>query len=145
MENDIQRIAANPSHHSQTANMKFIIVTLLIAMLSFCSGLFLPWWGFALAAFAVSALIPQRPADAFLSGFLALFLLWGGLAWFLDAANNSILSKKIAMILPLGGSSWLLILVTALVGALVGGGAALSAGYLRGRSVATVPAPESVE
>ena len=110
--------------------MKFIITTLLIAILSFCSGLFLPWWGFAFIAFAVSALLPQRPMVAFLSGFLALFLLWGGLAWLLDAANNSILSGKIARILPLGGSSVLLILVTALVGALVGGGAALSGSYL---------------
>jgi hypothetical protein len=116
--------------------MKFLITTLLIALLSFCSGLFLPWWGFALIALAVSALIPQRPIVAFLSGFLALFLLWGGLAWFLDAANNSILSGKIARILPLGGSSVLLILVTALVGALVGGGAALSGSYLNSPPVA---------
>ena len=111
--------------------MKFFISTLLIALLSFCSGLFLPWWGFALAAFAVSALIPQRPVMAFTSGFLALFLLWGGLAWFLDAANNSILSSKVAMILPLRGSSFLLILVTAFVGALVGGMAALAGSYLK--------------
>jgi hypothetical protein len=110
--------------------MKFITTTLLIALLSFCSGLFLPWWGFALIALAVSALLPQRPIVSFLSGFLALFLLWGGLAWFLDAANNSILSEKIARILPLGGSSFLLILVTAVIGALVGGGAALSGCYL---------------
>ena len=117
--------------------MKFIITTLLIALLSFCSGLFLPWWGFAIITLAVSALLPQRPMAAFLSGFLALFLLWGGLAWFLDAANNSILSGKVARILPLGGSSVLLILVTALVGALVGGGAALSGSYLNGPVVAS--------
>jgi len=128
--------------------MKFIITTLLIALLSFCSGLFLPWWGFALVALAVSALIPQRPTVAFISGFLALFLLWGGLAWFLDAANNSILSGKVARILPLGGSSVLLILVTALVGALVGGGAALSGCYLgRLSAPAHTPAetPGSIE
>jgi hypothetical protein len=115
--------------------MKFAIITVLIVLLSFCSGLFLPWWGFAPIVFAVSAFIPQRPGHAFLSGFLGLFLLWGLLAWWLDAANNSILSGKIALILPLGGSSVLLILVTALVGALVGGGAALSGSYISNRPV----------
>jgi hypothetical protein len=116
--------------------MKFIISTLLIILLSFCSGLFLPWWGFALFAFIVSALIPQRPGVAFLSGFLALLILWGGLAWLLDEANNRILSVKIASILPLGGSSTLLIAVTAVVGALVGGAAALSGSYLNGKPAA---------
>ena len=106
--------------------MKFIVSTVLIALLSLIAGLYGPWWGFALAAFLVSALITQRPGMAFLSGFLALFLLWGLLAWAIDASNGSILSRKIAQILPLGGSPVLLILVTAMVGALIGGGAALS-------------------
>lgn len=110
--------------------MKFLISTLLIVLLSFLSGLYLPWWGIALAAFLVSALVPQRPGLSFLSGFLALFLLWASLAWIIDGANKSILSVKIAEILPLGGSSILLVLVTAFVGALVGGGAALTGSYL---------------
>lgn len=111
--------------------MKFLASTLLIALLSLIAGLYGPWWGFALAAFLVSALISQRPGMAFLSGFVALFLLWGLLAWVIDSSNGSILSRKIAQILPLGGSSFLLILVTAIIGALVGGGAALSGSYLK--------------
>ena len=114
--------------------MKFLISTLLIALLSFVSGLYLPWWGVALAAFLVGALVPQRPGLSFLSGFLALFLLWALLAWSIDAANNSILSKKIAEILPLGGNPYLLIIVTAFVGALVGGGAALSGSFIHRRN-----------
>jgi len=116
--------------------MKFIITTLLIALLSFVSGLYLPWWGFALAAFLVSALIPQRPGISFLAGFLGLFLLWTLLSWTMDAPNNSILSGKIAVLLPLGGSTVLLILITALVGALVGGGAALTGSYIHRRRTA---------
>jgi hypothetical protein len=111
--------------------MKFVITTLLIALLSFLSGLYLPWWGVALAAFLVSALIRQRPGVAFLAGFTALFLLWAGLSWSMDIPNNSILSAKIAQILPLGGSSLALILVTALIGALVGGVAALTGSFLQ--------------
>jgi hypothetical protein len=111
--------------------MKIFISILLIGLLCFVAGIFLPWWGIAPAAFLVSALIPQRPGISFLSGFVAIFLLWGLMAWSIDIANGSILSVKIAQILPLGGSPYLLIAVTALVGALVGGCAALSASYLK--------------
>jgi len=112
-------------------NAKFFAVTGLIALLSFICGLFLPWWTIAVAAFLVSALIPQKPGWAFFSGFLALFLLWGGMALGIDLANDSILSTRVAGILPLGGSSTALIVVTALIGALVGGGGSLTAAYLR--------------
>lgn len=112
---------------------KFIVTTVLIALLSFISGLFLPWWTIAAAAFVVSALIPQQPLIAFLAGFLALFLLWGGMALVIDLANGSILSTRVAGILPLHDSSWALILVTGLVGALVGGGGSLTASYLQKR------------
>jgi len=110
---------------------KFIVSTLLTGLLSFVAGLYLSWWSIALAAGLVSLVIPQRPGIAFCSGFLAVFLLWGLLALSIDTANESILSKKIAQLLPLGGSPILLILVTALVGALVGGMAALSGSYLK--------------
>src|SRR5882672_1665133 len=97
--------------------IKFFVSILLIALLSFVSGLLLPWWTIAVAAFIVSALIPQRPLAAFFNGFLALFLLWGGLALYIDVSNNSILSTRIAGVLPLQGSSVALLLVTGFVGA----------------------------
>ncbi|HEY4289682.1 MAG TPA: hypothetical protein VGN00_21425 [Puia sp.] len=111
--------------------IKFLVSILLIALLSFVCGLFLPWWTIGVAAFVVSALIPLKPLHAFFAGFLAIFLLWGGLAFGIDQQNNSILSAKIAAILPLGGSVIALILVTAFVGALVGGGAAITGAFLK--------------
>jgi hypothetical protein len=111
--------------------IKFLVNTLLIALLSFVGGLFFPSWIIAPIAFMVSLLIPLRPLPAFLSGFLALFLLWGGLALAANVANEGILGTKIAWLLPLNGSPYALILVTALVGALVGGGGSLTASFLR--------------
>jgi len=111
--------------------LKFLAATLLIALLSFGCGLYFPWWVIAPVAFLVSLLIPQRPFLAFMAGFLALFLLWGGLALAIDVANGSILSARIAAILPLGGSSYAIIVVTGLIGALVGGGSALTASFLK--------------
>ena len=71
---------------------------------------------------------------AFLSGFLGIFILWLVLAWWIDIKNQHVLSNKVAEIFPLGGSSFLLILVTALIGGLVGGLAAMSGSYLRRRT-----------
>jgi hypothetical protein len=111
--------------------MKYIISILLTALVSFIAGLYLPWWSIALAAFVVSLIMDQSPAWSFLSGFIGIFLLWEILAWWIDEKNNRILSQKIATVLHLGGSSVLLIFVTSLVGALVGGMAGLAGGYLR--------------
>ena len=113
--------------------MKLIIAILLTAFLAYVLGVYssLPWWGFVITSLIVSVAIHQKPGKAFLSGFLGLFLLWSGLALLKDAANEHILSTKVAQILPLGGSYLVLILVTGIVGGLVSGFAALTGSYLR--------------
>ena len=65
------------------------------------------------------------------SGFLGLFLLWIVLAFIKDAANEHILSTKVALILPLGGSYMMLILVTGLIGGLISGFAALTGSFVK--------------
>jgi hypothetical protein len=112
--------------------MKFIVSVLLTALLSFVACLYLDWWSIAVAAFIVAVLIQQQPSKAFLTGFLALFFLWGGLSWWIDMKNEHVLSHKLASVLPFGGSAFLMILVTALIGALVAGFASLAGSYLRG-------------
>jgi hypothetical protein len=113
--------------------MRFLLATLLIAVISFLAGLYLPWWSIAIVAFLVAFLIPQGIGPSFFSGFLGIFLLWGLLALWIDIKNESILSHKIAQLFPLGGSSVLLILITAFIGALVGGFAAMSGASLKPR------------
>ncbi len=109
--------------------IKYISSIFLTVLLSFISGLFLPWWGIALASFAVSIIVPQKPGMSFLAGFVGVFLLWELLAWRIDSNNDGILSHKIANILPLGGSSVFLIFLSSLIGALVAGSAALAGAY----------------
>ena len=111
--------------------MKFLVATVLTALLAFISGLFLPWWGIAITSLLVAVLVHQKTGKAFLSGLLGVFILWAGLAWWIDMKNNGVLSKKIASVLPLGGSSLVLILVTGLIGGLVAGMAAMSGSFLR--------------
>ncbi len=111
--------------------MKFIISLLLIALLSFAACLYLPWWSIAIATFIVAALIPQKPGKAFITGFLALFLLWGGLSFWISNNNGHLLAHKISLLVLKMDNPYLLIAATALIGALVAGMAALSGSYLR--------------
>ena len=108
--------------------MKWIISTILIAVLSYFFGLLdmLPWYSFVMCAFIVVLIISLKPGAAFLSGFVGLFVLWFILCFIKDNANQHILSVKVANILPLNGSSILLIIVSAFISGLLGGMGALS-------------------
>ena len=111
--------------------MKFIISFILTALLSFAFCLFLPWWSITLAALLVAVLIPQKPGRSFITGFMALFVLWGGLGFWISNNNHHILAHKISLLIIKMDNPALLIIVTALIGALVAGFAALTGSYLR--------------
>lgn len=112
--------------------MKFLLATILTALLSFIAGIYVPlWWFFAVVALLVALLVHQRAGKAFFAGFLGLFILWFVLIFWMDNGNDGVLSVKIASMLPLGGSKWTLIIVTAIIGGLIAGFAGLSGSYLR--------------
>jgi hypothetical protein len=111
--------------------MKFIVSILLVALLSVAVCLYLPWWSVAIVAFIVAALIPQKPFKSFLTGFISLFLLWGSLAWFLSSNNNHLLAHKISLLFLKMDNPFLLIAITAMIGALVAGFASLAGSFVR--------------
>ena len=111
--------------------MKFFISLILTILLSFAACLFFPWWSIAIAAFVVAILIPQKPFKAFLTGFISLFLLWGGLSFWISNNNDHILAHKVSQLLIKMDNPYLLILTTAFIGALVASFSALAGSYLR--------------
>jgi hypothetical protein len=111
--------------------MRFLVSVLMMLLFAWIAGMFLPWYSIALITFLVGLAIPQKLWRSFLAGFLAIFLLWFMLAFWLDTRNEQLLSRKIAELMHLGHASILLILITAVVGGLVGGFAALSGASLR--------------
>jgi len=106
--------------------MKFIVAIFLTALLGYAAPLYFPWWSFAVTSAIVAVAVHQKAWKAFVTGFVSLFFLWGILAYFIDLNNEHLLSQKIALVLPLGGSYMLLIVITAFVGGLVSGFAALT-------------------
>ena len=117
--------------------MKFIVSLILIAALSFVSCLYLPWWSIAVTAFIVAVVIPQGAGRSFLSGFLAVFLLWAGLSFWISLANEHLLAHKIAPLIIKIDNPLLLILATGLIGGLVAGFGALTGSFIRGRSLSS--------
>ena len=115
----------------QYIKMKFLSALLLTALLSIAACLYLPWWTIAIVAFIVAAAIPLKPFISFIAGFTALFLAWGALAWFISSNNEHLLAHKVSLLIIKSDSPYLLILMTALIGALVAGFAALSGSYIR--------------
>jgi len=114
-------------------SVKFIITVLLTVIAAYAVGIYgnLPWWSFVLTSILISIAIPQKPIYAFLSGFLGIGILWFSLAFIIDNQNQHLLSTKVANVLPLHGSYISLIILTTVVGALLGGLAALTGSYIR--------------
>jgi hypothetical protein len=111
--------------------VKFVASILVIALLSFASGLYLPWWSIAIVAFLVSLLIYQKPGFAFIAGFAALFLLWGSIALLKSSANGHILAGRMSMLILKSNSPGTLVFISTLIGAIVGGMAALTGSLTR--------------
>jgi len=111
--------------------MKFLVSFILIILLSLVAGLYMPWWTVSIAAFLAGVLIPQKPWRSFLAGFLALFLLWSFLAYSISIDNDHLLAQKMSFTILKSQSPVALVILTALIGALVAGFAALAGCFLR--------------
>ncbi|MEO0896402.1 MAG: hypothetical protein AAFY71_08400 [Bacteroidota bacterium] len=137
--------------------MRFILRFLLIGLIGFLCGNYLPQyilWPTMVGAFLVGLLLSRRrkkvifgkkqaPANAFLAGFLALTIVWGASAFLKDAANASLLSEKIGGIFDIFlniEGEWILpkplmlTIITGVIGGLAGGFAAMT-GNLFGEAV----------
>ncbi|GGG35994.1 hypothetical protein [Bizionia arctica] len=101
-----------------TKNIINFIATIIIALIL---SQFLPWWSIMVAAFATSLFISLKRASVFVVPFLAISLFWMVHAFWLSSANDFILAQKIAILLPLNGNAYLLILVTGIIGGLAAG------------------------
>ena len=101
--------------------LNFVITSIIAIVLS----QFLPWWYVMIAGFISSLLISLEKAAVFYIPFLAIFCFWTVYAFILSSSNDFILAKKIAVLLPLGGNPYLLIIVTGLIGGLAAGIAAI--------------------
>jgi hypothetical protein len=114
--------------------MKFIISLLLTALLGYTAYLFhdaIAWWGFSLGAFLVGWIVPQKAWLSWLAGFTGMLLCWGIISWNINNDNQGLLAGKMSQLFGLAPNAMVMIVITALLGAIVGGFAALIGAFLR--------------
>jgi hypothetical protein len=104
---------------------------LIILILAFAGSFFLPWWAAAIIAFLAALVIGGKAGKAFLSGFGALFTAWAILALMKSIPNDNILASRVVQLFPLPNNWIWVLVVTAIIGGIVGGMSALSGALIR--------------
>jgi len=107
--------------------MKFAIQTIAISLTALILELFLPWYGIALAAFTFGYSLKSNAN--FLAGFIGITLTWGFQILRLDLQAATELTQSVASIVGLK-EKYQLIVITLLLGGLIGGMAALTGSLL---------------
>jgi len=108
--------------------IKFILQLILVVALSYLSHFILPWWGVLVGSTLATIFVYNKALSSFFAGFIGLGTLWFYMAYQIDIVNQSLLSNKVATLLGLT-SGFHLVIVTALLGALIGGISALTGNY----------------
>jgi hypothetical protein len=106
--------------------MKFFIQVVSILIIGFILEVFFPWWTIAIAAFIGGVAFNTRAN--FGAGFLAIVILWMAKALMIENAAAAPLADRVAAIFMLNKP--LLFVVTAVIGGLVGGFAAMTGSAL---------------
>jgi hypothetical protein len=107
--------------------MKFFIQLIVIALLAFVFELILPWWSIALAA-AIGGYFLKSNIN-FLAGFLGIAVLWIAYAFIISSNAAAPLADRVAAIFSVNKN--LLIILTGVIGGLVGGFAAMAGAALK--------------
>lgn len=111
--------------------MRFFLQVILTSLVSYILQQLVAPWIVVIIAALISMLIQAKTSSAFLGGFVAISLLWMCKATIIDVSTDSILSAKVSALLGLK-STTLLIILTGIVGGLLGGlGAASGQQILR--------------
>jgi hypothetical protein len=110
--------------------MRLLLAILVIAVLAPLVEWFSPWWTAAIVAGIVGFLSKLRTGQAFLAGFLGLGLSWLVFILVRSIGNDSLLSNRMAQVFQLP-SSLLYVLVTFVLGGIVGGLSAWAGAHLR--------------
>lgn len=98
---------------------------IIIFIVTFCSAYLFTWWAVAIITFVAAFYAGKTNAQAFWSGFFGVALVWGVYALLKSVPNNHILATRVANMVQLHNWIYLLI-ITMIIGGLVGGMAALS-------------------
>lgn len=108
-----------------------MIQILLIAILSLLAQVLLPWWSLAIVAFLVCFWRSLGAGRAFSYGFAGIALVWLCYALLIHIRTDGIFTSRMSELLFKTNNAAIPMLVTAILGGLVGGLAGLSGYFVR--------------
>lgn len=108
-----------------------MIELILIAVVGLLAQLVLPWWSLAVVAFVICYLRSSSGGRAFVSGFAGTALVWLVYAFVIHTRTDGVFTGRMSELLFKTNTSALPLLVTALIGGLVGGLGGLSGYYVK--------------
>ncbi len=112
--------------------MKNLFSILVIAVLCCAMQWFLPWWVIIFPCAFVGFFVGEKDGyKAFLRGFIGVFLVWISYALIRSLANDHLLANRMSLLIFKLKAPYLLMVVSAIIGGLTGGLAALSGFYIR--------------
>jgi hypothetical protein len=109
--------------------MRLYIQIPAIILFGYIFELFLPWYSMAFVAFVFGYLLDSE--SNFLGGFAAVAILWGIKIFLVTYNASTDLVSKVALIMDPVKEKWILILVTLILGGLVGGLACVTGASLK--------------
>ena len=113
--------------------MNFLKQTLFTIAICLVLQYFLQWWTLVIGAMGAGYWFNNKGWVSFFAGLVGVGLLWYITAMLIDSQTQSILTEKVARIFPTKTPA-LLFLLTAIIGGLPGGFAALTGTLLNQRS-----------
>lgn len=96
------------------------MVFIVVIVLAFLLQMLLPWWIVILICFVTCGLIGKTGKIAFWQPFLAILLLWTGIALFKSLPNNNLLAIRVAEMFGIK-IWWILLAISSLLGAITAG------------------------
>jgi hypothetical protein len=100
-----------------------------IILFGWLLALMLPWYSVAFVAFVFGYLLDSE--SNFIGGFLGVAILWGLKIFFTTYHGSVDLASKVAQIMDPIKEKWILILITLVIGGLVGGFACVTGATLK--------------
>jgi hypothetical protein len=109
-------------------NLFLFISVIILGATSFLGA---PWWIIAPLSAVAAFFLGQTAGSAYAIAFSAGALLWYGAAMLSNVPNAGLLATKVGQVFQ-GLKSWQLLVITGMLGGLLGGFGALTGVYFRG-------------
>tara|TARA_R110000868_G_scaffold148199_1_gene369926 strand:- start:158 stop:520 length:363 start_codon:yes stop_codon:yes gene_type:complete len=111
--------------------MNLFLRVVLIIGLSYAAQTFFPWWSAVVVALLVEAILGKGDNTSFFSGFYGIAIPWIIISAYIDIKSESILTVRILELFKLPQFSSVLIVLTGLIGGLVGGVSSMVGGWIK--------------